>query len=166
MLIALPSFAQQPPQILSVAFDTTFHALPLSDWLVAGIALLLAASALITIRRNRGRGARFFGVLVALAAGSVLFSMAGPRVVQQAHALLPSPAISLISSPGTLDVSPYLATSPLTVTVTNNTGELAHITAVTLGNGVYAIGAPTTCTVDLVMTPGSTCTVTLTLTSS
>jgi hypothetical protein len=152
------AFAQIQPQNLAVEFVTAVPA-PLTDWLTAGVALLLAATAFLALRRRNGRGTRVFGWLLAIGAGAALLSTTGGRVVTEAQAVIPAAAINLVTSPGTLDVSPYWPTSPLDVVVTNSTGRVATITNVTLVNGNYApptVGS-STCLQNRTLSPGGTC---------
>ena len=160
-LSAFPAIAQQLPQNLTITFDVIVPAAPLSDWLTAGIALLLAATAMVAMRQRKSRGARFFSAVVALAAGATIFSIAGNRLTQDANAIVPAPVINLVSSPASLNVTPYIPTSPLAVTVNNQTGMVARITGITLGNGFYTMSTPTTCSVGLNMGPGNSCIITL-----
>jgi len=161
--VALPAIAQVQPQNLTITFDVSVPAAPLSDWLTAGIALLLAGMALVAIRRQATRGARFFAAFIAIAAAATFLGVTGNRLISDADAG-PGPSINLVTSPAVLDVSIYVPTSPLTVPVNNMTGKFARITGITgitLANGFYAIGAPTTCTVGLTLGPGNSCTITL-----
>jgi hypothetical protein len=166
LLVYAPTVSAQPQtQILAVNFDTFAFAAPLSDWLTAGIAVLLAATAVVTLRRRNTRGGRLFGWMLALIAGTVFFAATGQRLVSDAQALLPLPAINLVVSPGTLDVVPYSPTDPLNVTVTNTTGKFARIISITLGSGPTAYdldpSSLTTCVVNLTLPPNATCNISM-----
>ena len=168
LAVSPAALAQAAPQILAVEFVNFMPAAPLSDWLTAGVALLLSASAVVVLRRQTGRAGRLFGWMLAVVAGTTLFTASGQRILSEAFAVPPPPAqISLTTSPGTLDASMYAPSSPLDVPVTNNSGQTARITAITLsgsilmGNagsvgtkaqiGMYVIAPSSTCGVGTVL---------------
>jgi len=163
LAFAANASAQQLVQVLAVDFNVFVPAAPLSDWLTAGIALLLAATAVVMLRRQSARGQRLFGWMLALVTGATLLPVSGYRLVTDAQAILPSATINLVTSPGTIDLGPYYADAPVTVTVTNTTGKFAHINDITLDSGPYFVVAPTTCAVGLSLPPGGTCTITVDL---
>jgi hypothetical protein len=158
LLVNAPAaFAQQ--QILAVNFTTSIPAAPLSDWLTAGIALLLAATAVVMLRRQNARGARLFGWMLAVIAGTAFFSATGQRLVSDAQALMVLPTLNLISSPATLDVAPYSPLSPLTVTVTNGSGKFATINSITLNpsSTPYTVSGESSCSRTPILAPSATC---------
>ena len=177
LLAAAPAALAQATQNLTVSFENFLPVAPLSDWLTAGIALLLAASAVVVLRRRQGLPGRLFGWMLAVVAGTTLFTAVGQRTMSEANAFIPAPAISLVVSPGSLDVLPYAPTSPLDVVVTNNSGQTARITAIELDNlilmassgvqakqlifGQYVISSPSSCAVGTVLSVGNTCVVRL-----
>ena len=163
LAFAANASAQPLVQVLAVDFNVFIPAAPLSDWLTAGIALLLAATAVVMLRRQSARGQRLFGWMLALVTGATLLSVTGYRMVSEAQAVPPSAVINLVTSPGTLDLGPFFDSSPITVTVTNTTGKFAHINDITLDSGPYTVVAPTTCAVGLSLPPGGTCTITVDL---
>ncbi|MBP8294649.1 MAG: midcut-by-XrtH protein [Burkholderiales bacterium] len=180
LLAAAPAALAQATQNLTVSFENFLPVAPLSDWLTAGIALLLAASAVAVLRRRQGLPGRLFGWLLAVVAGTTLFTAVGQRTMSEANAFIPAPAISLVVSPGSLDVLPYAPTSPLDVVVTNNSGQTARITAIELDTlifgsaagvqekaviGEYVISPASSCGVGTVLSVGNTCIVTLELIS-
>ena len=77
-LVALLGFAPAtfaqvppPPQNLTIGFSSlNAAAVPLSGWLTAGIALMLAAVALVALRRRTTRGGRLAGWVLVLTAGT------------------------------------------------------------------------------------------------
>ncbi|MBK7472601.1 MAG: midcut-by-XrtH protein [Betaproteobacteria bacterium] len=177
LLAVAPAALAQSVQNLTVSFENFLPVAPLSDWLTAGIALLLAASAVVVLRRRQGLPGRLFGWLLAVVAGTTLFTAVGQRTMSDANAVMVAPAISLVVSPGSLDVLPYAPTSPLDVVVTNNSGQTARITAIELDTlifmnaarvqakqviiGEYAISPASSCAVGTVLSVGNTCIVTL-----
>jgi len=176
LLAVAPAALAQSTQILAVSFENFLPAAPLSDWLTAAVALMLAATAVVMLRRQQGRAGRLFGGLLAVVAGTTLFTAVGQRIMSEAYAVLPAPAISLVTSPGSLDVLPYLPTTPLDVVVTNNSGRTARITAIDLQSllfgsgsgarakaliGQYSIHQSSTCAVGTVLSNGNTCTISL-----
>jgi len=181
-LAAAPAVLAQQAQSLTVGFAPVVTAVPLSGWLTAAIALLLAVSALVVLPRSGLRGGRLFGWMLALVAGATLFAVTGQQIFSEAKAVLPLPAINLSVSPGTLDLAPYDST-PLSVTVTNATNQSVQIKAITLvpPDGPYTLsGAPVgltaltptpptplpTCVVTGVLPPNSACIVVLFLLDS
>ena len=177
-LAAAPAVLAQQAQSLTVGFaPVATAAVPLSGWLTAAIALLLAVSALVVLPRSGLRGGRLFGWMLALVAGATLFAVTGQQIFSEAKAVLPLPAINLSVNPGTLDLAPYDST-PLSVTVTNATNQSVQIKAITLvpPDGPYTLsGAPVgltaltptpptplpTCVVTGVLPPNSACIVVL-----
>ena len=155
------ALAQQVPQILTVTFETSLPALPLSDWLTAAMALLLAASALLMLRRQRARGGRLMGWMLAAIAGAGLLAGVGQRMIPDARALALQPVINLTVSPATIDVAQFFPATPLTVTVNNTSSRPATITAITLAPGLYSTSTPTTCVVNQTLLPSASCTITL-----
>jgi len=182
-MAAAPAVLAQQAQNLTVGFaPVATAAVPLSGWLTAAIALLLAVSALVVLPRSGLRGGRLFGWMLALVAGATLFAVTGQQIFSEAKAVLPLPAINLSVSPGTLDLAPYDST-PLSVTVTNATNQSVQIKAITLvpPDGPYTLsGAPVgltaltptpptplpTCVVTGVLPPNSACIVVLFLLDS
>ena len=183
-MAAAPAVLAQQAQSLTVGFaPVATAAVPLSGWLTAAIALLLAVSALVLLPRSRLRGGRLFGWMLALVAGATLFAVTGQQIFSEAKAVLPLPAINLSVSPGTLDVAPFYPETPLSVTVTNATNQSVQIKAITLvpPDGPYTLsGAPVgltaltptpptplpTCVVTGVLPPNSACIVVLFLLDS
>ena len=182
-MAAAPAVLAQQAQSLTVGFaPVATAAVPLSGWLTAAIALLLAVSALVVLPRSGLRGGRLFGWMLALVAGATLFAVTGQQILSDAKAVVPLPAINLSVSPGTLDLAPYDST-PLSVTVTNATNQSVQIKAITLvpPDGPYTLsGAPVgltaltptpptplpTCVVTGVLPPNSACIVVLFLLDS
>ena len=182
-MAAAPAVLAQQAQNLTVGFaPVATAAVPLSGWLTASIALLLAVSALVVLPRSGLRGGRLFGWMLALVAGATLFAVTGQQILSDAKAVVPLPAINLSVSPGTLDLAPYDST-PLSVTVTNATNQSVQIKAITLvpPDGPYTLsGAPVgltaltptpptplpTCVVTGVLPPNSACIVVLFLLDS
>jgi len=177
LMIAPVAFGQVPNQTLSVSFVNFNATVPLSDWLTVAMALLLAASAVAVLRRQTGRAGRLLGGLLALVAGTTLFTATGQQVVSPAHAN-PLTLLSLTVSPSALDVTSYVPTSPLVVTVMNNSGQSARITAIDLNTfvgmgtntdnrakqsiiGFYTISNASQCQLGTVLSPGVSCTITL-----
>jgi hypothetical protein len=156
LAIAPAAFAQQPPHILSVAFVSFVPGAPLSDWLTAGIGLLLAAMAIYILRKRTNSSGRLLSGILALVTGATLLSVTGYRMVSEAGAFV-TPAINLTVSPGTIDVAPFFPSAVLGVLVTNTTSQLVRITAITLDPGLYTISPTTTCAVGLTLVPNGTC---------
>ena len=160
LLAAAPAALAQATQNLTVSFENFLPVAPLSDWLTAGIALLLAASAVAVLRRRQGLPGRLFGWLLAVVAGTTLFTAVGQRAMSDANAVIVAPAISLVVSPGSLDVLPYAPTSPLDVVVTNNSGQTARITAIELDTLIFgsAAGVQEKAVIgEYVISPASSC---------
>jgi hypothetical protein len=112
------------------------------------------------MRRQRSGGIRFFSAFLALAAVATMFTATGNRLTQDANAFSVA-QINLVTSPASIDVAPFLFSSPLPITVSNQTGKFARITGITLGNGFYSISTPTTCAVGVTLAPLNTCIITL-----
>ena len=179
LLAVAPAALAQSVQNLTISFENFLPVAPLSDWLTVGIALLLAASAVVVLRRQQGLPGRLFGWLLAVVAGTTLFTALGQRTMSEANAVMVTPAISLVVSPASLDVLPFAPTTPLDVLVTNNSGQTARITAIELDVlifagtagvqrkqvifGEYVISPASTCAVGTVLSVGNTCIVTLDL---
>lgn len=82
-----------------MTFTRVVHDVPLSDWLTAGIAIVLAILAAARLRKGGSQGGRLLGVL-ALAAGAALFATSGQRIISEAIAGADPPEINLTISPG------------------------------------------------------------------
>ena len=160
LVFAPGAFAQQAPHILSVNFVSFVPSAPLSDWLTAGIALLLAATAIFVLRRQTRRSGRLFVGILTLVTGATLISVTGYRMMSEARAFV-TPAINLTISPGTIDVAPYFPSASLGVTVTNTTSQFARITSITLDPGLYTIVGTSTCTVGRTLAPSEACVIEL-----
>jgi hypothetical protein len=162
--IASTAFAQQV-QNLTIGFATLNQAVaqsvPLSSGLTVGIALMLAAFALVVLRRKSARGARLLGWMLAVVAGTMLAFATGQRPISDAQAVNPVTLINLTTSPATLNVGALFPNPGVTVVVTNTTGQTVRIDSITLDMGVYGETAPTTCVVAGVLAPGGQCTITL-----
>ena len=99
-------------------------------------------------------------------AGATLVAVCWERTISEAQSTLPAPTINLSVSPGTLNLLTYWNSNidPLTVTVTNTTGQTVRITSVATDNiNLYILSTPTTCTVGTVLAANAQCTVTLTI---
>ena len=157
-------FAQAAQQILSVAFvRVSLAEVPLSPWLTAGIAIVLAVMAAAMLRRGGRRGGRLLGWVLVLAAGGVLLAASGQRLISEAIAGADPPVIDLTVSPGTLNVIVY-SDETLVVDVNNATIHTERITAINLTIGPYFFAPnPGTCFVGLLLSPGQSCTVNLIL---
>jgi hypothetical protein len=167
LAVCAPSaFAQAVvTQYLEVRFEGVFAAVPLSDWLTAGTALLLAAAAAVALHR---RGGRLFGALLAVATGAVLLSTAGQRIISEARAGLDPQEIDLVSSPGKLDVSQFApqVMGVLQVTVKNTTVVTVKIDAISLTLNApfkFAPPGPNACFAGEELAPGAACIVYLEL---
>jgi hypothetical protein len=162
---AVPTASAQSTEHLVIGFaQGASQAVPLSPGLTVAIAPTLVMTAFVILRRRAVRG-RLFGWLLAVSAAT-LAVVGGERVISEAQAILPPAAITLSVSPGTLDLLTYWNSNidPLTVTVTNATGQSVRITSVAVDNtNLYGLSTPTTCVVGLVLAPNSQCTVTLSI---
>jgi hypothetical protein len=169
LAIAPSAMAQQVPQMLTVAFSNVNATVPLSDWLTAGIALLLGVTAVFALRRRPAQGGRVLGWMLAIIAGTMLVAPTGRHFLSEAQAgpqALQVPSINLTVSPGTLNVAPYSPSSPLNVTVTNSTSQTVTLTSITLDSGPYALFGASTCSTSLPLAPNGTCVITLSLQES
>ncbi|MDE2003466.1 MAG: hypothetical protein KGJ25_08045 [Betaproteobacteria bacterium] len=167
-LVALLGFAPAvfaqvpPPQNLTIGFSSlNAAAVPLSGWLPAGIAAMLAAAGLVVLRRRTMHGGRLPGWVLVLVSGTTLALATGQRVISEAEALVGPTVITLnlSVSPASLNVAPF-APAFLNVVVTNITSQSVRIDSITLGSGTYALAA-STCVVASVMAPGAQCTISL-----
>ena len=169
LLVCAPSaFAAAVTQYLEVRFEGVFAAVPLSDWLTAGTALLLAAAAAVALHRRGGRGGRLFGALLAVVTGAVLISTSGQRLISEARAGLDPQEIDLVSSPGRLDVSQFVGQvmGDLQVLVKNTTGVNVKISAINLTlNAPFQFAPPgsNACFAGEELAPGEACIVYLRL---
>lgn len=154
------SMAQQLPQILSVAFAPMVQPIPLSDGLTLVVSLLIVTIAFFALRRQRRTGVRLLGALLAMVAAGSLSPLAVPDIVTRAHAGI-APVINLSTTPGTIDLAPYVPLTPLIVPVTNASGLAVQISAITLGAGYYVLSSPTTCVAGGTLAPGATCNITV-----
>jgi len=164
--VAQTAYAQPAPQNLTIAFNTaiTSQAVPLSAGLTFAIALILALAALVILRRRAARGGRLFAWLLAVVAGAILAVVTGQRAISEAQALVgPVTLIDLSVSPAILNVAAFAPGTPLTVKVTNTTGQSVQITSIVLASGIYFLSTPTTCVVSEVLPPAGQCTITLDL---
>lgn len=168
-LVALLGFAPAtfaqvppPPQNLAIGFSSlNAAAVPLSGWLAAGIALMLAAAGLVVLRRRPMRGGRLAGWVLVLTAGATLALATGQRVISEAEAIVgPVTLLNLSVSPASLNVAPFAPATPLTVVVTNTTSQSVQINSITLDPGPYSQMA-STCVVTGVLAPSAQCTITL-----
>ena len=156
-------------QFLTVNFAQISTAVPLSDWLTAGAALLLAATAAMALRARGGRGGRLLSALLAVVAGAILVSAAGQRVISEARAGADAQVINLVVSPGTLEVAQYAPTvmGDLQIVVTNTTGVPVQVGPISLNpNGSpfhFASPGPNACFDGELLAPGGTCIVYLAL---
>jgi hypothetical protein len=160
------AFAQSTENLIIGFAQGGLQAVPLSAGLTLAIALMLAVTAFVILRRRAVRGGRLFGWLLALSAGATLAVVGGERAISEAQAIIVSPTINLSVSPGTLDLLTYWNSNidPLTVTVTNTTGQSVRITSVATDNtNLYILSTPTTCVVSAVLAPNAQCTVTLSI---
>jgi hypothetical protein len=165
LAVASAAWAQVQPQNLTIGFqflgsNVRPANVPLSDWASAGIALLIALTACVVLQRRKVRGGRFLGAMVAIIAGAAMLGIAGQGLIGEARAIGPVTIIDLSINP-TLNVAPFLPASPLTVSVSNTTGQSVQLTSITLAPGTYAISTPTTCAVSLILVASATCTITL-----
>jgi len=170
--VALPgvvpaAFAQSTENlIIGFAQGGLQAAVPLSAGLTVAIALMLAVTAFVILRRRAMRSSRLFGWPLALFVGATLAVVGGERAISEAQAFIASPTINLSVSPGTLDLLTYWNsnTDPLAVTVTNATSQTVRITSVATDNtDLYILSTPTTCVVNAVLAPNAQCTVTLSI---
>jgi hypothetical protein len=164
-LLSVSTASAQAVQNLTIGFQAaaggavTATAVPLSDWLTASVALLVAVSALLMMRRQRLRGRKLLGALLAVAASATMFGVTGERIISTASAAAPVVILDLTSP--TVNVGALVPNTFVQVNVVNNTGQGAQITSITLDNGIYLITTPTTCTVGLVLASGATCSIML-----
>ncbi len=158
------AFAQvpPPPQNLTIGFSSLNPAtVPLSGWLTAGIALMLAAAGLVVLRRRTTHRGRLSGWVMVLAAGTTLALVTGQRVIPEAQAIVgPVTLINLSVSPASLNVAPFAPATPLTVVVTNTTSQSVQINSIILDPGPYSQTA-STCVVTGLLAPSAQCTITL-----
>jgi hypothetical protein len=168
---ALPGFAPvasaQSSENLIVAFTQggASQAVPLSPGLTIAIAIALALTAWVILRRRVPRGNRLLAWLLGLCAAALAVAGA-ERAISEAQAVLPPAGIALSVSPGMLQLNTYWQSNvnPLTVTVTNSTGNTVRITSVSTDNtNLYLLSTPTTCTVGTSLAPQAQCTVTLSI---
>jgi hypothetical protein len=166
----IPTAFAQPTENLIIGFAQSGQvaplALPLSAGLTVAIALILTVTAFVILRRRASRGSRLFGWLLALSAGATLAVVGGEHAISEAQAVIAAPAINLSVSPGTLELSAYwnADVDPLTVTVTNTTGQSVQITSVSIDDtDFYDLSTPTTCVVGAVLAPNAQCTVTMSI---
>ncbi len=161
------ALAQEGSQNLVIQFTQAniIQGVPLSPALTIAIALILGVVAFVIMRRQATRGGRVLGWLLALAALATLAVAGRQVVITDAQASTPATApLNLSVSPASLALFSYWDNDddPLTVTVTNMTGQSVTLTSVELvGTDFYDPWTPTTCTVGLVLGPGGQCTVTL-----
>jgi len=141
-------------------------AVPLSPALTVAIALLIAATAFILLRRRTVRGRRLFAWLLAFSGAATLAAGGWQHAISEAQAALAPAAINLSTSPGTLDLLAYWNSNvdPLSVTVTNTSGQSVRITSVATDNtNLYILSTPTTCVVGNTLAPNAQCIVTLSI---
>jgi len=167
-LVVTSSAWAQATQNLTIGFQPLGNggsaiSVPLSHWATGGIALIIALSALVLLRLGNGRGGRFFGAMVAAIAGATMLGVIGQRTISEAQAT-PVAIINLSISP-TLNVGGLFPNQNVTAVVDNTTAQSVQITSITLAPGLYSIFGPTTCVTSLVLAPGATCTITLSLSS-
>lgn len=166
-----PAAFAQSSQNLTIAFAAVSQptaAVPLSAGLAVAIALMLAVTAWLVLRKRTVRGSSLFGWLLAICTGAMLAVFAVERAISEAHAVLPPAAINLSVNPAMLDLTAYSSSNidPLTVTVTNATGQSVRITSVSVDStSLYVFSTPTTCASGVVLAPNAQCTVTLSLQS-
>ena len=131
---------------------------PLSDWLTAGIALAVALTALIALRRRNLRGGRLFGFLIVGVAAATIFGVTGQRIISEAHALAPVAILDLSISPS-VNIGALIPNVSVQVNVHNTTGQSVTLTSITLDAGPYGFGAPlaTPCNVGTVLANGAIC---------
>jgi hypothetical protein len=164
-LLTVATASAQAVQNLTIGFQAaaggavTATAVPLSDWLTASIALLVAVSALVVMRRQRLRGRKLLSALLAVAASATMFGVTGERIISTASAVAPVVILDLTSP--TVNVGALVPNAFVQVNVLNNTGQSAQITSITLDNGIYLVSTPTTCTVGVVLAPSTTCSIML-----
>jgi len=164
------ALGQAPTENLIIAFapvnvSSSIAAVPLSIELTVAIALALAVTAFVILRRRGVSGSPLSGWLLALGACASLVAIGG-ELISEARAALPPAAINLSVSPGTLNLDNYWQSNvdPLTVTVTNTTNQSVRITSVTTDNtNEYILSTPTTCVAGTVLSPNAQCTVTLSI---
>jgi hypothetical protein len=170
--IAPSAFAQSTGETLTIAFTgagvaAATQAIPLSAASTFGIALLLAASGLLLLRRRARRGGRLFGWMLALAAGTTLALATGHRAVSDAQASTGViTLINLTTSPAMLQLDAFWQANddPLTVKVTNTTANTVTITSVSLDNtDEYIFSTPTDCVAGGTLAANAQCTITLSI---
>jgi hypothetical protein len=137
---------------------------PLSNWATAGIVLLVSLTAFVVLRLRNVRGGRFLGAMVAMIAGASMLGVIGQRAINEAQAAAPVAVINLSISP-TLNVGGLFPNQNVTAVVDNTTGQSVQITSIILAPGLYSIFVPTTCVTSLVLAPGATCSIALSLSS-
>jgi hypothetical protein len=167
-LLGLSAAASAQVQNLTISFQpaggpppptVTAAPVPLSDWLSAAVAVAIALTAFVILRRRKLHG-RFFGWTLALVAAASMFAITDQRLIGEAYAAGPVAILDLTSP--TLNVAPFVPNAAVSVVVTNNTGQSIKITRIDLDSGPYNIMAQT-CFEGLVMAATVTCTVTLEL---
>jgi hypothetical protein len=162
LVVASPAWAQAT-QNLTIAFQGgNATSLPLSNWTSVGIALIVAVTAFIVLRRRNVRGARFFGAMVAVVGGAVMLSGIDQHPISEAQASIPVTIIDLSTSPAILNVEPFIPFN-LTAQVTNVTSQQVTITSITLAPGPFVIGVPTSCVASLILSPSQSCSIALIL---
>ena len=171
LLIWVPSVFAGPAatQTLAVSFALIPTAVPLSDWLTAGAALLLAVTAMLALRARGGRGGRLLGTLLAVAIGALIVSTTGQRLISEARAGFEPPPLNLVSSPDELQVGQFApqVMNALQIVVTNTTGVPVQIATIALNpNGApfhFDTPGPNACFTGEVLAPGGVCIVFLAL---
>jgi hypothetical protein len=158
------AWAQVGSQNLTIGFQplgaTVATPVPLSGWASAAIALVIALTALLVLRRRKGSGGRFLSLVLALAAGAAILGVAGTRLISNADAVAPVTILDLAVSP-TLDVAQFFPSPSVTVVVQNSTAQPVRITSITLAPGAYSLSPPATCAVSTILATSATCTLTL-----
>ncbi len=148
---AAPAFAQSVEPVLEV--DFVGATLPLSPWLTAACAVLLAALALRCLRR--APGGKLMGALVATAAIASVMAAFNVASIRSADAVLPSYPMPLTTSPTTL-----VGFIEGDIIVTNVQSASLTITVISYNPGSWDsyVDAPnTTCAVGTVLAPGASC---------
>lgn len=131
---------------------------PLSDWLTAGIALAVAITALIALRRRNIRGGRLFGFLIVGVAAATMFGVTGNRIISEVRATGPIAIMDLSISPS-VNIGALVPNQFVQVNVNNTTGQSVTITSINLDLGPYTFGTPlpTPCNVGTVLAAGAIC---------
>lgn len=150
--VATGAFAQTVTQSLTINFSGGTP-VPIGGWAAIGIALLLAATAGLVLRRSSS--SRTWIWVAALVGSAGLFAL---QPIRDVHATTPTTTLDLVTNPAVVVFTFPGAPVQTNVLVTNKSGGPTTILAITLAPGPYGmftVGVP--CAVGMVLPPDGTC---------